>query len=54
VPGPGLVGRPLLEPPLETSVMLATKRGRLYSPPVRAFVEIALAPRRSASPHGAA
>lgn len=38
----GLVGRPVLGLRSERDVSLATKRGRLYSPPVKAFVEIAL------------
>ncbi|MFO1070847.1 MAG: LysR family transcriptional regulator [Geminicoccaceae bacterium] len=46
--GHGLVGRPLEMPPAMGSLALATKRGRLYSPPIRAFVELALAPRRLA------
>jgi LysR family transcriptional regulator, hydrogen peroxide-inducible genes activator len=45
--GEGLEGRLLLDPPLEPEITLATKRGRLYSPPARAFVEIALTPRRA-------
>jgi LysR family hydrogen peroxide-inducible transcriptional activator len=45
--GEGLVGRPLQDPPTALEVTLATKRGRLYSPPVRAFVEIAIASRRA-------
>jgi DNA-binding transcriptional LysR family regulator len=43
----GLVSRPVAAPPVSHPVSLATKRGRLYSPPVRAFVELALKPRRS-------
>jgi DNA-binding transcriptional LysR family regulator len=46
-PGPGLACRPLEDSPPARKVMLSTKRGRLYSPPVRAFVELALAPRRA-------
>jgi DNA-binding transcriptional LysR family regulator len=46
--GHGLVGRPLQMPPPMGCLALATKRGRLYSPPVRAFVELTLAPRRLA------
>ena len=42
----GLVGRPVEAPPVERPVSLATKRGRLYSPPVKAFVDLALQPPR--------
>jgi DNA-binding transcriptional LysR family regulator len=49
-PAQGLVLRPLAECAAAFGMMLATKRGRLYSPPVKAFVEIALTPRRAA--HG--
>jgi DNA-binding transcriptional LysR family regulator len=45
--GERLVGRPLQDPPFAQEVTLATKRGRLYSPPVRAFIEIAIASRRA-------
>ena len=38
----GLVGRPVEAPLVERTVSLATKRGRLYSPPVKAFVDLAL------------
>jgi LysR family hydrogen peroxide-inducible transcriptional activator len=48
--GHGLVGLPLADPTIDTELTLATKRGRLYSPPVRAFVEIALAPPRMQTP----
>jgi LysR family transcriptional regulator, hydrogen peroxide-inducible genes activator len=41
---PGLVGVPVEAPPLRRVVSLATKRGRLYSPPVKAFVDLALQP----------
>ena len=41
-PEQGLVLRPLAECAAAFGMMLATKRGRLYSPPVRAFVELAL------------
>jgi LysR family hydrogen peroxide-inducible transcriptional activator len=44
---PGLVGRPVVELPSPRDVSLATKRGRLYSPPVKAFVDMALRPARS-------
>ena len=43
----GVVGHPLRDPPVEPEITLTTKRGRLYSPPVRAFVELALMPRRT-------
>ncbi|HMR34122.1 MAG TPA: LysR family transcriptional regulator [Geminicoccus sp.] len=46
-PGHGLVLRPLAECAAAFGMMLATKRGRLYSPPVKAFVEIALTPSRA-------
>lgn len=49
----GLVARPLLDLRLEPEITLTTKRGRLYSPPVRAFVELALMPRRSQPPEPA-
>jgi LysR family hydrogen peroxide-inducible transcriptional activator len=42
----GLVSRPVAAPAAAQEVSLATKRGRLYSPPVRAFVELALRPQR--------
>jgi LysR family hydrogen peroxide-inducible transcriptional activator len=53
---PGLVGVPVEAPPLRRVVSLATKRGRLYSPPVKAFVDLALQPgrRRQAAASGAA
>ena len=38
----GLVGRPVEAPAVGHPVSLATKRGRLYSPPVKAFVDLAL------------
>jgi DNA-binding transcriptional LysR family regulator len=47
--GEGLVGRALTCTMPGLEVALTTKRGRLYSPPVRAFVELALAPRRAQS-----
>jgi DNA-binding transcriptional LysR family regulator len=46
----GLVSRPVEAPATAQEVSLATKRGRLYSPPVRAFVELALKPRRAQAP----
>jgi DNA-binding transcriptional LysR family regulator len=45
-PEHGLVLRPLADCAAVFGMMLATKRGRLYSPPVRAFVELALTPPR--------
>ncbi len=42
---PGLVGRPVAGAALAREINLTTKRGRLYSPPVKAFVDIALKPR---------
>jgi DNA-binding transcriptional LysR family regulator len=49
----GLVGRPVEAPPVERPVSLATKRGRLYSPPVKAFVDLALQPPRTQPVAGA-
>jgi DNA-binding transcriptional LysR family regulator len=45
-PEHGVVLRPLAECAAAFGMMLVTKRGRLYSPPVKAFVELALTPRR--------
>jgi DNA-binding transcriptional LysR family regulator len=42
----GLVSRPLGQPAVSRTLSLATKRGRLYSPPVKAFVDLALQPAR--------
>lgn len=42
---PSLVARPLQDLDLVVQSQLATKRGRLYSPPVKAFVDLALRPR---------
>jgi len=42
----GLVGRPVEGTAVAHEINLATKRGRLYSPPVKAFVDLALKPRR--------
>jgi LysR family hydrogen peroxide-inducible transcriptional activator len=42
----GLVGRPVAGAAHAREISLTTKRGRLYSPPVKAFVDIALRPRR--------
>jgi LysR family transcriptional regulator, hydrogen peroxide-inducible genes activator len=41
----GLVTRPVEGAALTHEINLTTKRGRLYSPPVKAFVDIALKPR---------
>jgi LysR family transcriptional regulator, hydrogen peroxide-inducible genes activator len=41
---PRLVARPI-ESALRHEINLTTKRGRLYSPPIKAFVEFALRPR---------
>lgn len=43
---PGLAAVGIEGPPLRRPVSLATKRGRLYSPPVKAFVDLALRPGR--------
>jgi DNA-binding transcriptional LysR family regulator len=43
---PGLVGRSVAGLDTGRDVNLATKRGRLYSPPVKAFVDTALRPPR--------
>lgn len=47
---PGLVGRPIAGAAVTCEITLTTKRGRLYSPPVKAFVDLALqvAPGRAA------
>lgn len=45
---PGLVARPILDLPADHHADLATKRGRLYSAPVKAFVDLALRPRAAA------
>jgi LysR family transcriptional regulator, hydrogen peroxide-inducible genes activator len=47
---PGLVTRPVAGAALTHEINLTTKRGRLYSPPVKAFVELALKPRPRAQP----
>lgn len=44
-PPPGMVVRPIDGPDLGHEINLTTKRGRLYSPPVKAFVDLALRPR---------
>jgi len=46
----GLVGRPVEGAAAAQEVNLITKRGRLYSPPVKAFVDLALKPRRQPQP----
>jgi LysR family hydrogen peroxide-inducible transcriptional activator len=40
----GLVSRPVEQPAVSRTLSLATKRGRLYSPPVKAFIDLALRP----------
>lgn len=42
---PGLVSRPVDGAALSQEINLTTKRGRLYSPPVKAFVDLVLRPR---------
>ena len=44
----GLVIRPVEGASMVHEINLTTKRGRLYSPPVKAFVDLALKPRRRA------
>jgi DNA-binding transcriptional LysR family regulator len=46
----GLVGRPVEGAAVAHEINLTTKRGRLYSPPVKAFVDLALKPRRQPQP----
>jgi DNA-binding transcriptional LysR family regulator len=46
----GLVSRPVAGAALSHEINLTTKRGRLYSPPVKAFVELALKPRPRMQP----
>lgn len=46
----GLVTRPIEGAALVHDINLTTKRGRLYSPPVKAFVDLALKPRAKAQP----
>jgi DNA-binding transcriptional LysR family regulator len=41
-PPAGLVSLPVEQPAVSRTLSLATKRGRLYSPPVKAFVDLAL------------
>jgi DNA-binding transcriptional LysR family regulator len=50
-----LVGRAVAELPGTRDVYLATKRGRLYSPPAKAFRDLVLrSPKRPSSEVGAA
>ena len=51
---PGLVGRAMAELPGSRDVYLATKRGRLYSPPVKAFLDLVLKCKRRPLEAGAA
>ena len=44
--------RPVEGAALAHEINLTTKRGRLYSPPVKAFVDLALKPRAKASAGG--
>ena len=46
----GLVTRPVEGMALIHEINLTTKRGRLYSPPVKAFVDLALKPRPRSQP----
>ena len=46
----GLLSRPVEGAALAHEINLTTKRGRLYSPPVKAFVDLALKPRRPPQP----
>ena len=50
----GLVTRPLEGAALTHEINLTTKRGRLYSPPVKAFVDLALKPRPRPQPAASA
>ncbi len=47
---PGLVARPVTGAVDSHDINLTTKRGRLYSPPVKAFIDLALRPRRKPQP----
>lgn len=49
----GLVTRPVEGAKLPHDINLTTKRGRLYSPPVKAFVDLALKPRLKPQPASA-
>jgi LysR family transcriptional regulator, hydrogen peroxide-inducible genes activator len=51
---PGLVGRAVAELPGSRDAHLATKRGRLYSPPVKAFLDLVLKSKRQPLEAGAA
>jgi LysR family transcriptional regulator, hydrogen peroxide-inducible genes activator len=51
---PGLVTRPVAGAALAHEINLTTKRGRLYSPPVKAFVDLALKPRPKPQPAASA
>jgi LysR family transcriptional regulator, hydrogen peroxide-inducible genes activator len=44
---PGLVSRPVIDPPITCTVSLVTKRCRPYSPPVKAFIDLALQRHRA-------
>ena len=46
----GLVSRPIEGADMAHDINLTTKRGRLYSPPVKAFVDLALKPRPRPQP----
>ena len=46
----GLVSRPIEGADVVHDINLTTKRGRLYSPPVKAFVDLALKPRPRPQP----
>jgi DNA-binding transcriptional LysR family regulator len=50
----GLVARPVTGAVESHDINLTTKRGRLYSPPVKAFIDLALRPRRETQPVGSA
>jgi hypothetical protein len=51
---PDLVTRPVEGAALTHEINLTTKRGRLYSPPVKAFVDLALKPRPRPQPSASA
>jgi DNA-binding transcriptional LysR family regulator len=44
---PGLLTCPVIDPPITCTVNLVTKRGRPYSPPVKAFIDLALQRHRA-------
>jgi DNA-binding transcriptional LysR family regulator len=50
----GLVTQPVAGAALAHEINLTTKRGRLYSPPVKAFVDLALKPRPKPQPAASA